>query len=779
MHQIIKGNLLDYSGSIVGSFQKKIFNLDENNENIQNENLPENQDNISKQNNQQDIQYFEYVKGQQIDIKINTLFILKNVTVIYLGEEQFLNISENNIEAKQGIIRNLGEGQIEDEIQAFSTQKFPIRYAEQSVPLNVMCYWKTDVDAYPDYNKTPFYLVCELMCADFSSMGQPSNNSEQSAFKQVSMFQCRINNSAQGIHEYLPIQFDQNHYCQAEATFHTLLLVLLSFLINNLRMQQIQNKYILEKQKILVKEDIVNDYYNYYVIGLRNGYYTLKKVIDQILQQYPELLQYSASLNDQIEITVQEVFLSKSYNNFGINSQSQNSINNSQQQMNEIKVSQRFNLKNYKDIEKFTNCVLLEMNKVSGCLFQLWNQMIEILRIDGGRTVNMMKVQYIQRMKEKWGENVVRDQFYHDITQQKVKMTGKQHEGTSAKLRQALEFQIQNSEPLNLEDMHIIPKANQRPFLLEEIYINPNKVKNQFQYNQKMIQQKIYNKVKNIKKHIHAIKDNPLKVHLIVLCHGFQGNYFDTRLVKNNLSILFPEFVFLSSKSNEEFTDGNIADMGKRLANEVILFVNENTLNDTLGKLSFIGHSLGGIIIRAALPFLSQYSDKMHLYMSLSSPHLGYMYNSSKLIDAGIWFLITTRKCECLKQLNMSDCEQLADTFLYKLTNQPGLNWFKNIALLSSYQDQYVPFESARIQKCDEASDSNAKGRLYNSMVDNLLSSLRTDRIHRIDVNFKIKDQSNIKKTIDNVIGRSAHIQFLENDPLAKTLVYCFDHLFK
>ena len=35
-----------------------------------------------------------------------------------------------------------------------------------------------------------------------------------------------------------------------------------------------------------------------------------------------------------------------------------------------------------------------------------------------------------------------------------------------------------------------------------------------------------------------------------------------------------------------------------------------------------------------------------------------------------------------------------------------------------------------------------------------------------------------IKKTIDNMIGRSAHIQFLESDALAKTLVYCFDHLF-
>lgn len=29
----------------------------------------------------------------------------------------------------------------------------------------------------------------------------------------------------------------------------------------------------------------------------------------------------------------------------------------------------------------------------------------------------------------------------------------------------------------------------------------------------------------------------------------------------------------------------------------------------------------------------------MYTFFSLSSPHLGYMYNSSKVIDAGIWVL--------------------------------------------------------------------------------------------------------------------------------------------
>lgn len=170
-----------------------------------------------------------------------------------------------------------------------------------------------------------------------------------------------------------------------------------------------------------------------------------------------------------------------------------------------------------------------------------------------------------------------------------------------------------------------------------------------------------------------------------MLCHGFQGNSFDMRLIKNNLYLLYPDALFLSSKANEEYTNGNIADMGRRLAQEVNVFLKEWCPGESLGRLSFIGHSLGGVIIRAALPNLSEYSDRMYLFMSLSSPHLGYMYNNSKLIEAGIWFLRNTRKSECLEELHMTDQEQLADCYLYKLTNNPGLGWFRNIALLCSY----------------------------------------------------------------------------------------------
>ena len=38
------------------------------------------------------------------------------------------------------------------------------------------------------------------------------------------------------------------------------------------------------------------------------------------------------------------------------------------------------------------------------------------------------------------------------------------------------------------------------------------------------------------------------------------------RLLKNNIALLFPEAMFLCSNANEEYTEGDILEMGVRLA---------------------------------------------------------------------------------------------------------------------------------------------------------------------------------------------------------------------
>ena len=44
----------------------------------------------------------------------------------------------------------------------------------------------------------------------------------------------------------------------------------------------------------------------------------------------------------------------------------------------------------------------------------------------------------------------------------------------------------------------------------------------------------------------------------MVFVHGFQGNSFDMRLIKNYVSFMYPESMFLCATSNEDQTDTDI-----------------------------------------------------------------------------------------------------------------------------------------------------------------------------------------------------------------------------
>lgn len=84
-------------------------------------------------------------------------------------------------------------------------------------------------------------------------------------------------------------------------------------------------------------------------------------------------------------------------------------------------------------------------------------------------------------------------------------------------------------------------------------------------------------------------------------------------------------------------------------------FIADNFPQNSLSKISFVGHSLGGVKIRAALPKLLDFRDKFYCFMSFSSPHLGYIANKSFFIDKGIALLQMLKNSICLQQLQMVD----------------------------------------------------------------------------------------------------------------------------
>eukprot|EP00929_Paragymnodinium_shiwhaense_P091389 TRINITY_DN51362_c0_g2_i1.p1 TRINITY_DN51362_c0_g2~~TRINITY_DN51362_c0_g2_i1.p1 ORF type:complete len:785 (+),score=185.74 TRINITY_DN51362_c0_g2_i1:297-2651(+) len=266
--------------------------------------------------------------------------------------------------------------------------------------------------------------------------------------------------------------------------------------------------------------------------------------------------------------------------------------------------------------------------------------------------------------------------------------------------------------------------------------------------------------------------------HVVVLVHGFQGNSYDMRLLRNNIALLYPGFLFLCSSANEEDTEGDIHSMGEHLADEVTNFVKDwcpGKPEATLGRLTFVAHSIGGLIVRSALPYLDELQQHFHAYISLSTPHLGYVFSERTLFNTGLWVARKLRASRCLEQLAMSDEPNAPEkSFLYRLSGVPGLQYFKHIVLVSSYQDQYAPFESARIEATASAASNAKLGSIYQEMLRRLLEPLEAERIVRLDVNFFIPETN-----LDTVIGRAAHIQFIESQQLMQMFVRTHGWLFE
>ena len=124
----------------------------------------------------------------------------------------------------------------------------------------------------------------------------------------------------------------------------------------------------------------------------------------------------------------------------------------------------------------------------------------------------------------------------------------------------------------------------------------------------------------------------------------------------------------LQSEINQTDTFLSLEDMTRKLVNEIIYHV--KTSEQELGRLSFIGHSLGCILVRSAIqhPELARLAPHFHTFLSLSGPHLGTIYNNSGLVNAGMWVMQRWKKSGSLQQLALKDHVDIRQTFMYKLS---------------------------------------------------------------------------------------------------------------
>ncbi|PNJ02493.1 hypothetical protein CR201_G0054798, partial [Pongo abelii] len=163
-------------------------------------------------------------------------------------------------------------------------------------------------------------------------------------------------------------------------------------------------------------------------------------------------------------------------------------------------------------------------------------------------------------------------------------------------------------------------------------------------------------------------------IHLVVCVHGLDGNSADLRLVKTFIELGLPggKLDFLMSEKNQMDTFADFDTMTDRLLDEIIQHI--QLYNLSISRISFIGHSLGNIIIRSVLtrPRFRYYLNKLHTFLSLSGPHLGTLYNNSTLVSTGLWLMQKLKKSGSLLQLTFRDNADLRKCFLYQLSQKTG-----------------------------------------------------------------------------------------------------------
>ena len=691
----------------------------------------------------------------------------------------------------------------------YITKSFIIRYADEEIELDEFCYFRLEIPSNINLNDIEINVRFYIEYSDFNNSSNVSNFLKGIKFKKLHFVNVNIINegiSKNFIESYIPIVYYDNFSSLLNISIHKILSdfklrISKNFfpfaiedpkeknddknnekeekfdLLNSYKFNSLTNFFYDENTEIPsnIPNNIIDNLYNKYVLNLISSYVYLKKKLNKLTNKLIDE-NMKAEFSNLINTQPLLIFTDEKEEKIKLNNEDD---------LNEI-FSQIQNLsKRIKDTSKeyIGFRIFKEINYISTQIGNIWHKYIELIR-NFPLSVNFIfKLDFKKELKEG---------LFKFVEKAKINITD------TYSLLFPVEKNLQNlNMSTALEKRENLKKIYKRPIIeISNFKINPSifpiifeetyiKKINQSTDKKSLLDSNILiereedqlkdnlgiNNIKSLK----SYKNNQkLGLHLIILVHGFEGNSNDMRIIKNEIALINPSIVFLSSISNQDDTGNDLFQMGKNLAFEVEKYIKEWDNGLIFKKISFIGHSIGGVIIRSALPYLKEYKEKLYLYISLSSPHLGYAFSDSKLIKTGMWFLNRWKGSKSLEQLLQNDNENLQETCLYKISEFEGLNWFNYVYLLSSHQDNYSPYESSRIEISSNSNLKDIKTENYRNMAFNILSKITNNTLKRVDVNFVIQE-----KNFDTFIGRTAHILFLENIDFMKTFFHNIENILK
>ncbi|KAH9616475.1 hypothetical protein KSS87_009440, partial [Heliosperma pusillum] len=689
-----------------------------------------------------------------------------------------------------------GVWKINDVDNSFATQPFKIKYARQDVPLSVMIAFNVSLSNHEVPSTSGVIIKFELLYASLSEKGSGLQAS-LSTSPPAAIHEFRVPPKALlGIHSYFPILFDAFHSVLVDTSIHISILKSVA-------------------QNITKKVPSGNDVDGIFVGKSCKGSDRVEKevlLVKALLAARDILLEEAQKLSRAIDQSINLTdFISQLDDSklFG-------SLFPANVSSTAIKVQRPKSTESHDSNEKAkifldfrSNGVLMSLSKdnllwsahiIGDQIHFLWNVFLKFHRANKTKITEYLRESWAKDRKTEWsiwmvhskvdmphhyissrgddilhhgglrGKGSVLRKIIDDITPFYCSLQPSQAAAARAEQhRQSIAQMMINSR--SIQDLQMFGDPLQVPVLIVERVINaPRRSYSGNSYFCDADQKAPSNIITEFKttSKMSGAEQQARVLKIVVFVHGFQGHHLDLRLVRNQWLLIDPKVEFLMSEANEDKTTGDLREMGNRLAKEVVSFVKKKMEKFLRSgglrtiKLSFVGHSIGNVIIRSSLAdsIMEPYLRFLHTYLSVSGPHLGYLYSSNSLFNSGLWLLRKLKSTQCINQLTLTDEAELRNTFIFKLCQ--------------SCQDGYVPYHSARIELCPGSSnDFSKKGEIFLEMLNNCLDQIRSPSIdHRVfmrcDVNFNMSAHG---KNFDTFIGRAAHIEFLETDIFAKLLM--------
>lgn len=705
-----------------------------------------------------------------------------------------------------------GVWRIDDAEQSFSTQPFRIKYARQDVLLSVMVSFYLNLGQDERPSTSAVILKFELMYAPILESGVEMQASLDAFVAAVHEFRIPPR-ALLGLHSYCPVHFDIFHAVLVDLSIHV------AFLKAGAS-QKVASRS--RKLEIVSKE---NHEGPSHLLGQGTASRAIE-LIKSLLISRELLLEELDKTSKAIGRTTDELTAADlNLGRFGMTgSQRQDMSAVGRESSRRKGVGQLAGMlenileKSNGMVEIGSDVMLYSLSKeelldvfyaVGSQLSFIWNVFLKFHRINRMKILEYLYHAWAVDRKTEWSIWMVHSKI--DIPHRYLRSVADDpaHRSSLGKVSkksndEQAQFSITRAElhrksiaqmkinNRSIQDMHIFEDPSHIPVIIVEQHVmnvplhgSPRK----FSFNSSAANDSTAAPQGHGDKILPNSKRKGRSLKVVIFVHGFQGHHLDLRLVRNQWLLIDPGAECLMSEANEDKTSGDFREMGRRLAEEVTAFVRKKI--DRLSKyggcrevrLNFVGHSIGNVIIRSALAdnLMGPFLKYLYTYMSISGPHLGYWYNSNSLFNSGLWLLKKLKGPQVFHQLTVSDDPDLQNTFFYKLCKQKTLENFKNIILVSSPQDGYVPYHSARIELCHaSASDQSKKAEVFLEMLNNCLDQIRAPSFEqrtfmRCDVNF---DQSAQGKNLNTMIGRAAHIEFLETDIFARFIMWSFPEFF-